>query len=360
MDIKSHNRILKRIILCLIFLSLVFVFVGSSFATDNTGTGISYTQTKNTNNGLNENNKLPDPINNRTGTHYTTIQSAINEAQNGDTINVEAGTYNENLIIDRNINLIGAGKDSTIIDGQKKDSVITINSNIIVNISGFTIRNGNSVWNAGGITNKGTLTIQDSQITDNRADSGGGIQNNGILTIQNSQITGNHADHYGGGIFNTGTITIKDSQITNNGNNLGGGINNLQGKITLINSIITNNVATIGGGIANNAHGTIFLINSTIKSNIAGYGGLGIYNYRSTVYADSLSYVNEVVGDPIKPLKSIGEELILPTAVDPNSNTQSLNAASSTIGMQKTGVPLPLLVLALFMVLGGLFGVKRK
>ena len=46
-----------------------------------------------------------------------------------------------------------------------------------------------------------------------------------------------------------------------------------------------------------------------------------------------------------------------------NKNTgkeSSVNAAGKTVGMQKTGIPLIALVLALLMVLGGLFRSKRK
>ena len=45
---------------------------------------------------------------------YTTIQSAITVSSAGDTINVAAGTYHENINIDKQLEIIGAGS-STII-----------------------------------------------------------------------------------------------------------------------------------------------------------------------------------------------------------------------------------------------------
>lgn len=50
-----------------------------------------------------------------------------------------------------------------------------------------------------------------------------------------------------------------------------------------------------------------------------------------------------------------------PNNTEDNQNpNNTVNAASETISMQETGLPLPLIVLATFMVLGGLIGTKRK
>ncbi len=73
--------------------------------------------------------------------NYTTIQSAVDNAGNNDTVYVYNGTYYEKLIIDKSINLIGSEKNSTIIDGNGNLYVIFIKSSW-VNISHFTIQNG--------------------------------------------------------------------------------------------------------------------------------------------------------------------------------------------------------------------------
>jgi parallel beta-helix repeat protein len=71
---------------------------------------------------------------------YTTIQEAINNATNGDTIYVYSGTYTENIVIDKSIILTGENKQNTILKGSTSGDIIKITSEN-VQISGFTIKN---------------------------------------------------------------------------------------------------------------------------------------------------------------------------------------------------------------------------
>src|SRR5690242_11022115 len=87
--------------------------------------------------------KVPD--------NYPNIQAAINAAKPGDIIQVRAGIYTENIILDRAVTLTAETFDAanpadntTIIDGGAGAATITIPANLIQmpSIRGFAIRGG--------------------------------------------------------------------------------------------------------------------------------------------------------------------------------------------------------------------------
>ncbi len=222
------------------------------------------------------------------------IQGAVNAAQSGDTINVAAGTYKENVKIDKSLTLKGAGSAKTIVDGNRAGSVFHVGSDSLtadISLSGLTIKNGGARQtssNGGGIyNNRAVLKVANCVISGNIATNGrgGGIFNNyGTLTVQSSTISGNTAttgsvsdSGHGGGICNYGTLTIQSSKISGNTANYGGGISNDYGSVTATASTISGNTAANGGGIANEDDVTV--TGCTITGNTATNTGGGICNY---------------------------------------------------------------------------------
>jgi parallel beta-helix repeat protein len=84
--------------------------------------------------------------------NYSSIQKAINNAQNKDTIYVYeySSPYAENIIINKTVNLIGENKNKTIIDGGELGTTITfINSQI--ELKNFTIIGKKEQYNSIGL-----------------------------------------------------------------------------------------------------------------------------------------------------------------------------------------------------------------
>jgi parallel beta-helix repeat protein len=88
--------------------------------------------------------------------NYTTIQSAIANANPGGTIFVydDSSPYNEHILIHKSLNLVGEDKNTTIIQYPEGDEIVYINADNVT-IRGFTIQNsGKRDYNLDGIVFK--------------------------------------------------------------------------------------------------------------------------------------------------------------------------------------------------------------
>jgi parallel beta-helix repeat protein len=70
---------------------------------------------------------------------YLTIKDALINANDGDTVFIKKGTYQEsNLIVDKAISIIGEDRESTIIIGQSNPYMFLVNQSKVI-ISGLTL-----------------------------------------------------------------------------------------------------------------------------------------------------------------------------------------------------------------------------
>lgn len=80
--------------------------------------------------------------------HFNNLQLAINSVVESGVVNVNPGEYNENLLIEKTVTIIGEKPETTIINGGDNEIIIDINANS-VKIENFTIKNTNDNPNMG-------------------------------------------------------------------------------------------------------------------------------------------------------------------------------------------------------------------
>jgi parallel beta-helix repeat protein len=226
---------------------------------------------------------------------YSTIQTGIDVASDGDTVLVADGIYtgfnNKNLDFNGKAITVRSenGPEKSIIDCENYGRGFYFHSLEFESsvISGFTIRNGNMDKGGGIFITNASPTVTNCIISENTANSsrgGGGIYcENSFPIITNCTISNNTGYNLGGGIgcrdsspFIANCKIIANESLESNGR--GGGIH-LQsvGTTTITNSIISDNRAKRGGGIYANSSTSLSISFCDINGNMASVTGGGIY-----------------------------------------------------------------------------------
>ena len=227
-----------------------------------------------------------------------TIQAGIDESVDGDTVLVQPGTYIENINFNgHNITLASlffTTQDTsyisqTIIDGNQNGSVVTFENdedNTTV-LSGFTIANGNAIYNGGGIYILFAYPkLMNLIVKDNTSYNGGGIyiryNNMGNSDLTNLKITNNVSSGDGGGIYCDAEIYCSNSIISGNHSlNKGGGIfikNTSFAPIPALHTVkIDDNVAYNGAGLYIDNINDMELNFVSVRNNFAESKGGGFY-----------------------------------------------------------------------------------
>lgn len=235
---------------------------------------------------------------------YPTIQAAMDAANPGDDILVQKGTYNENIVIDKSVDLIGIDWP-TIDGGNKEGDINTIMIPYLADkagrVEGFIVTGGGKGRMGHGI---------------NAWDSAPVIANNKI--IRNG--------HVGIGLHGRGIITSKTK---------------------IYNNHISDNLVGIGNGRGNNAH----IYNNHIYNNrIVGIGSRGLsvpriegnYIYRNHIgigcrevaspYIEGNHIFDNVAGIAISPISTVrtsaSEDIVIKNNLIFNNHQVGVNVTS--------------------------------
>ncbi len=255
---------------------------------------------------------------------YATIQSALDFALAGQTIQIAAGTYNEQFQVDKAVTVQGESIYTTILSGLNSNQIATVSSlgSDVAILKNLAFKNGHSddggaliIWNSavevrnchfedniadedgGAIAILGSesplppVLVYNCSFWTNTATSGGAISTEYAVadlrvewcTFKDNSVTTN--DSWGGGVcrIEMGTIHIENSSFINSSSSMEGGALKLGNEISSwpkVNGEILD--CTFQGNSANTTGGAIWwfagdtlshIHNSTFDSNETGSRG---------------------------------------------------------------------------------------
>ena len=150
------------------------------------------------------------------GGDYTRIQWAIDNASEGDTIHIKAGTYYESMTINKNLTIVGDSRDKVFINGSGFGNVINITANW-VKLSSVSVISNQTTLNDIGIYVDSTdfVSIIDCNCSNNK----GGI----FLQYSTNALIKNNIFSFNEGAINlqySSSNSIFNNQIVNNYNSI--------------------------------------------------------------------------------------------------------------------------------------------
>ena len=157
--------------------------------------------------------------------NYTTIQEAVTDATDGDTIYVydENSPYEENIVIDKSITLQGEDEDTTVIKGSTSGHVVNVYKGdydyVQCSISGFTIQDASGSGNdclTFRYVNQGSI----SDLILKNSGGGDGLQLDhcSYVIVSNNNIYSN--DETGIRLVHSQSNTLSNNQLQDHSQNM--------------------------------------------------------------------------------------------------------------------------------------------
>jgi hypothetical protein len=296
------------------------------------------------------------------GTGFATIQAAVNAAPNGANVRVAAGTYGAVDLTGRALVLRSlAGAASTFIDGGESARCITLGSAApgLVEIDGFTIRNGRANNGAGLVATLASPVVRNCVFTGNVAtQSGGAVANFGGAPqffdcdfVDNEALQGGAVASMGLGEGGLALRLERCDLLENVALGAGGAVYN-DGAIDFVDCVIEANVAaSLGGGLLTIGSATSRLEDSRLCRNVpnntwGAYVDLGGNIFSDDCNANGLCDFDEIASGAAQDCNANGIpdscDIASGTSADCNENgvPDSCDIASgSSTDVDSNGVP---------------------
>ncbi len=199
---------------------------------------------------------------------FKTLSYALRNSLNHVVIKIIKGNFTEsNLLIDKNITIIGLNHDISI-DADNKQ-LFTILNNATLTVESLTLMNAFDVKGGALFKNSGNLYIFNSQICNSSSyyDNSNPVFDD-MIDDTHWQSHDCRNEGLGGAILNYGNLVINNSKLYNNFAHTGGVLADF-GNTEISSSVFYSNRAVHGGVIYSKSKNTLYVTDSMFLDNTA-------------------------------------------------------------------------------------------
>ena len=192
---------------------------------------------------------------------YPTIQSAVNDAHAGDAILVSPGTYSENVVVTKSVSLVGASRDSTVIDAGGSGPGINITGASAVLVSGFSVMDS-GFYNGVEVSSSSNVSIYRNRVQAGAQVYGVFVFNSTSVRLIGNEFAGNI---HGARIQSGGSNLVQANNAT--GNTLGVSV-----FLSAGNKIVDNllRLGEVGLWLGDGSAGTVVARNRIANNTVFG------------------------------------------------------------------------------------------
>ena len=186
---------------------------------------------------------------------YDSIQDALDDVDEDDTIELCPGQYTEALVAEKAVTILGrTTSGEVVIDADREGPVVFLLEGGV--LQGLTLQGGKGFDNDGTAIGGGVLVaeggvrLEDVVVRENKADHGAGLYLLGGGELTRVRVEGNEASSSGGGmVLAAGDFELTDVDVVDNGADAGGAFAAADADIAWEGGSMLGNEARAGTGL---------------------------------------------------------------------------------------------------------------
>jgi predicted outer membrane repeat protein len=234
------------------------------------------------------------------GSPYSTIQAALDDARDGDVIEVCPGTYPEPLVVEGKALTLRSreGAAQTVVDAQGLGPTLSVSGGAELTVQGLTLRGGVSPGNGGNLyCSSSALWLEDSLLQDGQATTGGAL---GASTCHGHVIgntfEGNEAWAGGAAWVHGDELAFEGNAFVSNHADGAGGAIYLYGSSPLASNLFRDNDASLHGGALYLDQSSSVVDGNRFLGNLSWGEGGALYVFAGAPRAEGNRFVSNHAG----------------------------------------------------------------